>query len=96
MMSISKLGSDLSVPADSGMDLAPCHTSSGQVVKASQGHYPQPFLISGKRTVAKIGGLLCFKKYFLAMDTAVYTIKTREQAALYFVIIFIHSNFYYG
>ena len=55
MMSISKLESDLSVPDVGGMDLAPCPLIFGQVVKASQGHYPQPFLISGKRTAPKIG-----------------------------------------
>ena len=29
-----------------GMELAPCPGFPGQVVKASLGHYPQPFLIS--------------------------------------------------
>jgi hypothetical protein len=28
------------------------------------GHYPQPFLISGKRTAAKISGQGNFLKYF--------------------------------
>jgi hypothetical protein len=35
-----------------------------QVVKASLGHYPQPFLISGKRTKAKISSPKDVKNYF--------------------------------
>jgi hypothetical protein len=50
MFDIFKLGSDLSVPSRMNRDGWNWHLASAyaekQVVKASQGHYPQPFLIS--------------------------------------------------
>ena len=45
MLKNRKLESDLSA-RNCGMELAPCCCMQQQVVKASKGHYPQPFLIS--------------------------------------------------
>jgi hypothetical protein len=44
MMSISKLGSDLSVPAMGGMDLAPCAAYSGTGCQGFVGPLPSAFL----------------------------------------------------
>ncbi len=63
--------------------------SAGQVVKASQGHYPQPFLISGKRTDPKIIRSVKFQKIIFCQGLI-----TWEQAASCIVIIFIDSNYY--
>jgi hypothetical protein len=46
IISIIKLLSDLSVPPPAGWSWHLVLLIAGQVVKASQGHYPQPFLIS--------------------------------------------------
>jgi hypothetical protein len=46
MLSILKLESDLSVPLLAGWNWHLVSFLTEQVVKASQGHYPQPFLIS--------------------------------------------------
>jgi hypothetical protein len=44
MVNISKLGSDLSVPADGGMDLAPCHVYNGTGCQGFAGPLPSAFL----------------------------------------------------
>ena len=44
MVNISKLGSDLSVPAMGGMDLAPCHTIHVTGCQGFNGPLPSAFL----------------------------------------------------
>jgi hypothetical protein len=47
------------------MELAPYPTTAGQVVKASKGHFPQPFLISIiKELGAKIIGKWIYGQIF--------------------------------
>jgi len=47
------------------MELAPCLAGAGQVVKASSGHFPQPFLIRDyKELPQRYGRLFEFAKYF--------------------------------
>jgi hypothetical protein len=48
------------------MELAPYSVCTEQVVKASQGHFPQPFLIRDVlRTVANIVCAIYFENYFI-------------------------------
>jgi len=65
------------------MDLAPCSIVVDQVVKASQGHYPQPFLISNKKNYCKYKAGLIFLKIIFPV--------AGEQADPYIVIIFSDS-----
>lgn len=49
-----KLDSDLSAHVSAWMELAPFPAWAGEVVKASAGHYPQPFWISIVKNWRKI------------------------------------------
>ena len=44
------------LPRHVGMELAPCPALTEQVVKASSGHIPQPFLISNKELAYRQAG----------------------------------------